>query len=224
MRIARAAGRARLTTRPGITSGEAFGPGVHTVDEGTQVYIPDRLTAAAPLVVSLHGAGGAAHHGIDTLRAEADRRGFVIVSPKSAGGTWDIIESDFGRDVRAIDEALRQTMKRVSVDPDHVAISGFSDGASYALTLGIANGDLFRHILAYSPGFSAAPSQEGKPPIFISHGTHDQILPIDRCSRVLVPRLRRAGYAVEYREFEGPHTVPAEIKHESITWWLGANP
>lgn len=36
--------------------------------------------------------------------------------------------------------------------------AGFSDGASYALSLGLPNGNLFSHIVAFSPGFMRAPT------------------------------------------------------------------
>lgn len=36
--------------------------------------------------------------------------------------------------------------------------AGFSDGASYALSLGQPNADVFSHIIAFSPGFMRAPS------------------------------------------------------------------
>lgn len=97
------------------------------------------------------------------------------------------------------------------MDAARLAIGGFSDGASYALSLGLANGDLFRWILAFSPGFVAPPDMIGQPRIYIAHGTTDGVLPIDPCSRRLVPRLRRAGYSVCYDEFEGGHVVPAGI-------------
>jgi predicted esterase len=100
-----------------------------------------------------------------------------------------------------------------------LAIGGFSDGASYALSVGITNGDLFTHVIALSPGFMAPARQQGKPRLFISHGTRDQVLPIDRCSRKLVPQLKRAGYDVLYREFDGSHTLPPEIARSSVTWF-----
>jgi phospholipase/carboxylesterase len=34
-----------------------------------------------------------------------------------------------------------------------VALGGFSDGASYALSLDLTNGDLFASLIAFSPGF-----------------------------------------------------------------------
>jgi phospholipase/carboxylesterase len=45
--------------------------------------------------------------------------------------------------------------------------------ASYALSLGIANGNLFSHVLAFSLGFLAPASQTGSPRIFVSNGTQD---------------------------------------------------
>ena len=34
-----------------------------------------------------------------------------------------------------------------------------------------------------------------------------------------VPQLRRAGYEVLYREFDGPHTVPREVAREALDWF-----
>jgi predicted esterase len=44
-------------------------------------------------------------------------------------------------------------------------------------------------------------------------------LPIDRCSRKLVPQLQRALYDVLYHEFNGSHTVPSPITQEAISWF-----
>jgi predicted esterase len=101
-----------------------------------------------------------------------------------------------------------------------VAIEGFSDGATYAVSVGITNGDLFSHVVAFSPGFAAPAAQEDMPTIFMSHGTHDSVLPVDACSRSIVPRLERAGYEVVYREFEGGHSVPKTIAREAVEWFL----
>ena len=97
-------------------------------------------------------------------------------------------------------------------------MTGFSDGASYGLSLGLTNGDLFTHLIAFSPGFMAPATKRGKPPIFVSHGTHDGVLPIERCSRRIVPQLDREGYEVRYREFDGTHTVPRSIARDALEW------
>jgi phospholipase/carboxylesterase len=117
-----------------------------------------------------------------------------------------------------LDAALDGVFEAVAVDPRRLIISGFSDGASYALSLGLGNGDLFSHVLAFSPGFMAPDAQHGKPPVFVSHGTGDRVLDIDRCSRALVPILEQAGYPVTYEEFDGGHEVPPAILRRALEW------
>jgi phospholipase/carboxylesterase len=184
------------------------------------LYVPAGYRAGqpAPLAVMLHGAGGTAEQGMSLVRRLADAAGLVVLAPPSRQQTWDVIRGGFGPDVAFLDSALVATFERCAIDPRRLAVGGFSDGASYALSLGITNGDLFTHVTAFSPGFMAPADQVGKPRCYVSHGTRDAVLPIDRCSRQLVPELRRAGYEVRYTEFDGPHTVPADIAREAVDW------
>ncbi|MDP8973294.1 MAG: alpha/beta hydrolase-fold protein [Actinomycetota bacterium] len=117
-------------------------------------------------------------------------------------------------------QALESTFNRYAVDPARVAVGGFSDGASYALSLGITNGDLFTHVLAFSPGFVMPAGKRGSPRLFVSHGTRDEVLPIERCSRRIVPQLERAGFGIRYREFEGGHAVPPDVAREAVSWFV----
>ena len=184
------------------------------------LYVPSgyRLGRRAPLVVLLHGAGANSRDIMPYLRDLANTAGLILLAPTSREYTWDVIAGGYGPDVEAIDQALEVTFSRYAVDPGRIAVGGFSDGASYALSLGITNGDLFEHILSFSPGFMAPAAQAGSPRIFVSHGTRDAVLPIGRCSRKIVPELERAGYEVRYREFEGGHTVPPGIRREAVAW------
>lgn len=75
-------------------------------------------------------------------------------------------------------------------------------------------------LIAFSPGFMAPATRRGKPQVFVSHGTRDGVLPIERCSRRIVPQLDHAGYRVRYREFEGGHVVPPEIGHRAVRWFV----
>ena len=169
----------------------------------------------------LHGAGEDARDGLALLRGQADEAGLILLVPDSRGPTWDVVlgRGRYGPDVATIDRALEQTFSRYAVDPAHLAVGGYSDGASYALSLGIANGDLFTHVLAFSPGFMAPAERRGAPRICVSHGTQDGWLPTERCSRRLVPQLQRAGYDVRYREFEGGHVVPPQIGRGAVDWF-----
>lgn len=221
-------GKARLTARPGPPT-VSIGAGRVDLGLGQRrdgvLYVPPGYvtTAPAPLLVAFHGAGGSAQGPLARLGPLADARGFLLLSVDSRAATWDAIRSSFGPDVAFIDQALRFVFDRCAVDPSRIAIEGFSDGASYALGLGLPNGDLFRRIMAFSPGMipAADDPDQGKPPIFIAHGTRDQVLDIDRTSRRLVPGLRGDGYDVRYEEFDGPHTVPPEVLDRAMDWWLG---
>jgi phospholipase/carboxylesterase len=135
-----------------------------------------------------------------------------------------VIFGEYGADVMFIASALQETFRQYAVDSYRLAVEGFSDGASYALSIGLANGDLFTHVLAFSPGFMAPAVQTGAPRVFVSHGIQDQVLRIDVCSRRLVPRLERAGYDVRYEEFSGGHSVPEEVARDAIEWFLMDSP
>lgn len=214
----------RALPRPTPTGGGQLGKqslGLEKTRDGL-IYVPARYRPEkpAPLALLLHGAGGNAQHGIGLLEGLADATGVILVATHSRRSTWDVLVDDFGPDVEVIDRALTQTFSRYAVDPARVAIGGFSDGASYALSLGLSNGSLFRHIIAFSPGFAAPAEPKGEPRVFISHGVHDQVLSITSCSRRIVPALKRAGYDVTYREFDGPHVVPPEIAKGAVDWFL----
>ncbi|MFS0898582.1 alpha/beta hydrolase [Mycolicibacterium litorale] len=216
----------RLQSRPGPPDLPPEAPGLHELDIGggrvALLYVPAgyRAGTPAPLVVMLHGAGGEARGGIDPLLRLADEAGMLLLAPASRRATWDVIAGGFGPDVAVIDKGLAHVFRRFAVDPGHLAVGGFSDGASYALSLGMTNGDLFTHILAFSPGFTAPGDPVGRPGIYISHGVDDRVLPIDRTSRRLLPRLQQAGYQVVYEEFPDGHTVPAAHAQRALDWFL----
>ena len=80
---------------------------------------------------------------ISELAGLADEFGVALPAPSSRSGTWDAIRGSYDADVRRINSALEDTFAAVSIDPDRIGVARFSDGASYALGLGLANGDLF---------------------------------------------------------------------------------
>jgi phospholipase/carboxylesterase len=174
----------------------------------------------SPLVLMLHGAGSHSGKGIEPFHRLADDAGLILVAPDSRGRTWDVLLGGFGPDVMFIDRALAAVFDRYAIDPKRIAVEGFSDGASYALALGITNGDLFTHVIAFSPGFSAPGRPRGLPDFFVSHGTQDEVLPINDTSREVVPMLERAGYDVTYREFEDGHAHPPEVEEAALEWFL----
>jgi phospholipase/carboxylesterase len=218
-------GNARLRAQPGASSDRTLRPGVHELgaappDAPTLLFVPPHLAAGAPLLVFFHGAGGAGAGSLRLVRGAATEHRCLVLLPTSVGRTWDVIVGRWGPDVERLDASLSATFRRFPVE--RVALGGFSDGASYALSLGLVNGDLAEALLAFSPGFAAPREEHGRPRVWISHGTQDAVLPIDRCGRPVARRLTRAGYEVTYEEFDGPHVVPPETVSRAFGWWLGA--
>jgi predicted esterase len=219
----------RLQARPAgaadVKATEPILAGLHELPFQTQresyIFVPKSYQPerAAPLVLLLHGAGGHAHDGLRVLLHLADHAGMILVAPASHAGTWDIIaRRRYGHDLALADAALEYAFDRLTVDPGRLGVGGFSDGASYALSLGLNNGDLFTHVLAFSPGFIGPGTRRGKPRDFISHGTRDPILPIDACSRSIVRRLRAEDYPLEYYEFDGEHVIPPEAARAAVDY------
>ena len=194
-----------------------------------------------PLLVLFHGAGGSAAdvlHLLDTEAAVVSRA--AILAPDAEGRTWDALTPEsqtildlldmiagrrrlrgFGPDVAFLDQALTHVFRNVAINPARIAIGGFSDGATYALSLGLINGELFRRIVAFSPGFILSGERRGRPEVFISHGRRDAVLPIGRTTRRIAQQLEQSGHPMKIREFDGGHEVPATIAREALEWAIG---
>jgi phospholipase/carboxylesterase len=216
-------GNGRLSARAAAPA-RTTAPGIHPLGLASGrdglLYVPKDYSAdtPAPLALLLHGAGRDSSELVTPMRPLADTSGLVLVAPDARGVTWDAIGGGFFDDVTFIDRALTSVFSRVRVDATRVRIMGFSDGGTYSLSLGLINGDLFSRIVAFSPGFIVNGPVNGKPKVFITHGTRDTVLPIDQTSRQIVPRLKSAGYDVEYHEFDGGHGVTPDLLAQAATW------
>jgi phospholipase/carboxylesterase len=223
VRVPRRATDGRLDSRPSPdVPASPLPAGLHALEPGpgadAVLAVPPGEPAPHPLLVFFHGAGGTAGHGLAAVGELARHRGVLALAPTSVAATWDLMTGGLGRDVAVLDAALEQVSAASAVS--RTAVAGFSDGASYALSLGLANGDLFEAVLAFSPGFAAPPGQQGRPRIWISHGTRDRVLPVERCGRRVARELGAAGYDTTYEEFDGGHVVTAELVTRALDWWL----
>lgn len=188
------------------------------------LYLPAsyRPETPLPLLVLFHGAGGTSAS-VSYAFELADRHGVIILAPDSRDQrTWDLVLGSYGQDADFLAQAMGHAFRHCAVDRSRLAVGGHSDGASYALSFGIGAGDLFGHILAFSPGVLNPVDVKGTPRVFISHGTADNVMPIDDTSRRFVPRLRGLGYDVTYREYDGRHAVPPDVVADAFAWLASA--
>jgi phospholipase/carboxylesterase len=216
-------GTARLRARPGKPTKKAE-IGIHDLGlakgrDGV-LSVPKGYSPAkpVPLIMMLHGALGR-YEGYNIFCNVAAEYGIAVVEPDSRGRTWDLVLGGFGPDIDFLDRVLDHTFERVAIDPKRIAMAGFSDGASYSLSVGLTNGDLFSHVFAFSPGFMAPPSRKGKPHIFITHGNKDDILPIEGTRDRIVPQLKQWGYDVRYQEFDGGHAISPDLGRVVFKWF-----
>lgn len=188
--------------------------------DGT-VYVPKKYKAGEPmpLLMMLHGYSGAAPSVRYTFPI-AEEFGVIVIAPESRDLTWGQSVPGFDADVRYLGSAYRHVSSLLDVDRTHVALGGHSDGAGYALSMGLAYGDVFNHVMVFSGGLMIPFRKQGKPRMFFAHGVNDAQMPIDRTSRRFVPQLKDEGYDVTYREYDGGHGVPVPIVREGFEWFL----
>jgi predicted esterase len=211
----------RLTARPGAPTflGTPGGQYFSTTEVDGMYYVPTNIdrNQPVPLVVFLHGALKNVDVFINAFAPGAESAGVIVLAPYSNGQSWDAIRANFGPDPYRINAALQWTFDRWSIDPQRIVMSGFSDGGTYSLAIGRANGDFFSRVVAYSPGFILEVAEFGDPPLLITHGRADQVLTFEVTSELIVPELIRRGYVVDFRPFDGPHAVLLSAANEVMS-------
>jgi phospholipase/carboxylesterase len=122
-------------------------------------------------------------------------------------------------------EGLLEGEKKKGIATDKIVLAGFSQGGAIALQTALRHAERLAGVLALSTYLPlAAKLQEAgaanrATPIFMAHGTFDDIIPLRRAeqSRDL---LKQAGYPVEWRVYPMPHSVSAE-EIRDIAQFLG---
>lgn len=219
-------GRLSFKLTPPLQPPPAFPPGRNRLgiaeERDAILYVPATLNISkpVPLLIMFHGAGGFPEKVLPYLEEHAERHGFLLLAPHSTFVTWDIVVGGHGPDLERLDQELAAVASRYAIDPLKLGFAGFSDGASYALSTGVTNGDIATHVIAFSGGFMNIFMQEGSPKIFIAHGLVDEQLPIATSGRANANQLKSAGYDVEYVEFNGLHVIQPAIVSMAIDFFM----
>jgi phospholipase/carboxylesterase len=189
--------------------------------------------ASKDLVVVLHGRGDSAH-GFTWLQEELgiDSLNFLLLNapiPYYTGFSWydlpprqlpGIIES------RKLLERVFKELPEIGYAPERTFMFGFSQGCLMTLEFGAR----FSHRLAGYVGISGychdpdVLLKEMNPDVnkgdwLITHGTEDEMLPIER-TRSQIRQLIRGGFAIDYREYVKSHTIDPERELPEIREWM----
>lgn len=225
----------RFVARPGAVTSPDQRRGEFRFDAWPRplVYVPESLApgAAAPMILVLHGGGSDAEWTMRRMLPAARREGVILLAPDARAYTWDAIRTFrenpnrdaarvFGEDTGRVEVALQLMFNSHAVDPARVAIAGFSDGASYALSLGPRNAWLFTHIMGFSPGGVVPFQDAARARVFISHGRQDPMLSYDNSEEGIVPGFRASGFDVTFEAFNGVHAFRDAEIDKAMDWFL----
>jgi Predicted esterase len=115
----------------------------------------------------------------------------------------------------AIERLIARERDR-GMDTSRIVLAGFSQGGAIALQTGLRHANRLAGIVAMSTylpleeSLDAEASSANKSiPIFMGHGTEDQVVPL-KLAEVSRATLERRGYDVEWHTWPMPHAVCAE--------------
>jgi predicted esterase len=207
-------------------------------------YIPASAGPHPPLLVLLHGAGRRRLGMVQHFEAEADKRGIILLAPTSRGVSWDIVldaeappspDSPLAneqahsfsrtRDSDRVEAAIANLSRIVPVDRAHTVLAGFSDGATFALAMGLSRDHQFAAVIAWSPGIAIRTERPARGRrVFVSHGRQDPLLNFEVTCGEIVPLLENEGAAVTFLPFNGVHEAPDAVKDAFLDAVFGPVP
>jgi phospholipase/carboxylesterase len=201
---------------------------------------PDGFSADGswPLVVMLHGFG-ANMYDLANLSPAIDDSGYVYAFPNApyalegmggSGFSWmlgrpGVVEPAVpGASVDEMLEAFTAEVKEATGARDgNIVLGGFSQGAGLTLSHGLLRPETFRGLMVLSGFFRSAEEVrpklpvKRKQPIFLVHGRQDPLIAIEQAHETKA-FLEAEGYAVEYHEYDMPHSVTPDVVRDLQPW------
>ena len=196
-------------------------------DSRAVLLTPDEIDPSAryPLITVLHGAGRQDEMLVKGCRDAPGERNALFLIPRSVQPTWDLIAGDERPDLDFLEWAYDLIYRRYPVDPDRQALRGYSDGASYALSVGLSNPHVFRAVMGWAAGFLVLDprrlDEARRPQVLLEYGTHDELFPYEQIALPMRDNLRSAGYEVEFRTDQGGRHWPSgSFQTEALDWFF----
>ncbi|MBW3623092.1 MAG: alpha/beta fold hydrolase [Armatimonadetes bacterium] len=195
-----------------------------------------------PALVLLHGLGSN-EHDLLGLAPFLDPRLFILslrapfafdeayagayawfgmeVSPM--GWAYNPIEAEESR--RILVSFLDEATAAYDLDPPRIYLMGFSQGAAMALAVALTAPKRLSGVVAMSGSLlpetlenPAAPEDLDGLPILMTHGTHDEVVPV-ALGRMSRDRLQSYPVRLDFREYPMVHEV-SEASLRDVSGWL----
>ena len=180
-----------------------------------------------PLVTVFHGAGRQDEMLVKACRGEPEARQALFLVPRSLQPTWDLIAGGQGQpDLEFLEYAWELIYRRYPIDAEKQAVVGYSDGASYALSLALSNPGFFDAALCWAAGFAmmdrnAVGAENRRTRFYLEYGTADELFPFEQIALPMRENLEQAGYEVEFSVDEGGRHWPSgSFQREALDWYF----
>ena len=193
------------------------------------LYVPEYYdpSRAWPLVITLHGGHGRGDDYLLTWLRAAKSAGYIVLSPKSLGGTWSLQRP--GVDIRSILSMVETLLDEYSIDIGRLFATGLSDGGSFSYALGLSCPKLF----AGAAPIAAAGMIVGMfnldkakdLPIYIVHGGKDFMFPVATAQMAYELLQKSAFTKVKYEELpDWGHAYTYSINDSLVLPWFNSLP
>jgi dienelactone hydrolase len=179
-------------------------------------------TARRPTVLILHGADGMARADSYRFGAQAlAASGFHVVLIRyfdrtgAARANWSSLREDAPLWVGTVRDAVTYVSETPDVDPDRIAVVGFSLGASIALAAAGEDARIKAVVDVFGPMPAGADKAERIPPVLILHGARDRTVPVEHAHRIeALLKARRVPHEIKIypdqgHAFHGPAQLDA---------------
>ncbi len=187
--------------------------------------VPKDPDPALPLIVAIHGLGGAPEHWVDGWMPFPGRA--TIALPRGFdrhenGFRWfewnaDLANEKLTADVAAAEERLWKGIVELA-GSRRVIVAGFSEGAILSYVMAVRHPDVI--VRAFPVAGACPPALLPKKgartaPITAFHGTVDDIIPIEK-DRATAAAFRAEGNEVELAEYPGVRHSATDEMHAKL--------
>ena len=144
--------------------------------------------------------------------------GYAWTPPGGSGTPEDAIRAE-----EMLETLLEEVIDRYRVEPGHIVLGGFSQGAMMTYRWGLPNPDKFLGLVALSgrvldpDGLRPRLPADRTQSIFVAHGTADSMISAS-AAQESKRFLEDEGYSPRYREYAMGHEISQEVLDDMVPW------